>query len=54
MSEERKVVSTEVITCHRLGDEGVEAVIIVFDDGTVKVRCEGCCRDCYYEDLEEA
>jgi len=46
-----KVVSTEKVTCHVLtGDgEGHEAVLVVFDDGTVQVRCAGGCGEqCVY------
>lgn len=48
MSQDPKVVSTEVIHCNQWGDEGVQAIIIVFEDGTVEVRCEGHCTPCRY------
>jgi hypothetical protein len=40
---ERKVVSTQVIHCHQYGDQGVDALLVTFDDGEVEVHCEGGC-----------
>ncbi|GAH89890.1 unnamed protein product [marine sediment metagenome] len=49
MSEERKVVSTQVVHCNQWHDEGVDALLVVYDDGTVEVHCEGGCgAECRY------
>lgn len=46
--EERKVVSTEKITCRELGEEH-EAVLVVFENGDIEVHCEcRCGKDCPY------
>jgi len=47
-SQERSVVSTQVVTCHQWGD-GVQALLVTFDDGYVEVHCEGTCGErCNY------
>ncbi len=46
MSEERKVVSTQVVHCKQWSDEGVDALLVTFEDGTVEVHCEGNCQPC--------
>ncbi len=48
MSEERKVVSTQIVHCKQWSDEGVDALLVVYDDGTVEVHCEGSCSPCRY------
>lgn len=45
---ERKVVSTQVVHCHHQELEGVDAVVIVFDNGDTEVRCELQCDSCPY------
>ena len=42
---EYKVVSTEVVKCQTYNHE---AVIIVFENGYVEVRCEAPCEKCGY------
>ncbi len=48
MSEERKVVSTQTIHCVQWGDNGVDALLVTFEDGTVEVHCAGACVTCSY------
>lgn len=48
MSEERKVVSTQIVHCNQWSDEGVDALLVVYDDGAVEVHCEGNCQPCRY------
>ncbi|GAJ18810.1 unnamed protein product, partial [marine sediment metagenome] len=38
--------STQVIHCKQWGDEGVDALLVTFEDGTVEVHCEGNCQPC--------
>lgn len=46
-----KVVSTEVVYCRQYGNENIEAVLVVFDDGHVQISCpiapDKC--TCHYE-----
>ena len=51
MSQEHKVASTEVITCHYRDDEDAQAVLIIYSDGAVDVRCamRASCDPCKYE-----
>ncbi len=44
----KKVVSTKVIHCDRWGTKGTDAIEVTYDDGTVKVQCEGNCQPCSY------
>jgi len=48
MSQEPKVVSTQTVHCNEWGDEGVDALLVVYDNGTVEVHCEGLCEPCRY------
>ena len=43
-----KVVSTETVKCNYREDEEHVAVVIVFEDGEVQVRCSGRCAYCKY------
>jgi hypothetical protein len=43
-----KVVSTEVVTCYKCSEEGMQAVLLISEDGTIKVRCQENCYDCKY------
>ena len=45
---ETKVVSAQIIHCLEWGDTGVDAVLVVFDNGEVQVHCEGNCHPCSY------
>ncbi len=46
---ERKVVSTHIVTCVERVGEVNQAVVIVFDNGDVEVRCPGGCGEyCKY------
>lgn len=51
MSQAHKVFSTEVITCHYSDDEDAQAVLIIYSDGAVDVRCamRASCDPCKYE-----
>jgi len=51
MSQEHKVVSSQVLHCDQWSDEGVDALLVVFDDGAVEVHCEGNCYPCQYGKL---
>jgi hypothetical protein len=50
MSDQAKVVSTQVIHCDRYKDQGLrcEALVVIFDNGKKQVSCVGGCSDCYY------
>jgi hypothetical protein len=50
--EMRKVASSHVITCNTLGKK-LEATIIIYDDGTLKVQCLSKCPSCKYKYLYE-
>ncbi len=43
---ERKVFSTELVTCSERVGEVNEAVVIIYDNGDVEVRCPGGCGKC--------
>jgi len=45
-----KVVSTQVVRCRECStdDRVHEAVLIVYEDGYVEVRCDGGCTRCRY------
>lgn len=49
----KKVVSTKVVTCDRGSDGAIQALLLVFEDGTVIVRCKRSCDDCDYGDVSE-
>lgn len=51
MTEERKAISTQLVHCAQLSDEGVDALLVVYDDGAVEVHCEGNCEPCRYGKL---
>ncbi|MBA7703672.1 hypothetical protein ES703_112464 [subsurface metagenome] len=51
MSEGHKVVSTQIVHCSQWSDEGVDALLVVFQDGTVEVHCEGNCKPCRFGEL---
>ena len=44
-----KVVATETVKCNYKDDEEHYAVVIVFEDGEVDVRCSGDCAYCVYK-----
>ena len=43
-----KVVSVEVVKCRDSFDQEHDAVVIVYEDGSVEVRCPGGCYGCPY------
>lgn len=47
----RKRVSTEVVKCRQCEFDDLEryAVVILYEDGEVEVRCAGCCSACNYQ-----
>jgi len=47
--EEPKVVDTKTVVCRRRRGEVHTAVLLVHEDGTIKVKCKGDCSDCVYE-----
>ncbi|MBA7547237.1 hypothetical protein ES705_39644 [subsurface metagenome] len=51
MSQEPKVVSTQLVHCSQWSDERVDALLVTFEDGTVEVHCEGNCEPCRYGKL---
>ena len=50
MNQDCKVISVKTIDCHQWDDEGVPAILLVYDNGTVHVRCPGggFCNPCSY------
>jgi hypothetical protein len=49
-SREPKVASTEKVVCRAKMGEIHNAILLIYEDGTIKVKCSGECYDCEYED----
>lgn len=51
-----KVVSTEVVKCRQYGNESIDAVVVVFDNGHIEISCpiahDKCI--CHYEARRKA
>ncbi len=45
-----RVVSTETVVCRAKSDEIHTALLLIHEDGTIKVKCSGECHNCEYED----
>ncbi|MCL0094398.1 fasciclin domain-containing protein [Dehalococcoidales bacterium] len=43
------VVSTEKVICRAKEGEVHNAIILIYEDGTINVKCSGECYDCEYE-----
>ena len=50
--EEPQVVSTEKVVCRRISSEVHTALVLIYEDGTRKVKCMGACSSCAYGDVE--
>ena len=50
MTDRGSTVSTQVIHCTDMRGRKVEALLVVFEDGTVEVHCDGKCttEECNY------
>ena len=49
---EPKVVSTEKVVCRARRGEVHTALLLIYDDKTIGVKCPGRCSDCEYGLLE--
>ncbi|MBA7703231.1 hypothetical protein ES703_112013 [subsurface metagenome] len=45
------VFATQKVHCNRSGDEGVDALLVIYEGGYVEVHCEGECSGCSYGEV---
>lgn len=50
--EEPKIAHTKTINCRKISGEVHTALLLVYEDKTIKVKCRGNCSDCIYGDVE--
>ena len=46
-----RIASTEKVVCAKMG-EIHNAILLIYEDGTIKVKCSGECCDCEYGEIE--